>query len=146
MPLKSLMKQDSDRPLVAASLALLMLTGLLDTAENMHFLSMISSAQAELPITAAEIQWQVWESLVKFHVSYLGLFLLGFALPTQSLKGRVLGFLARWVQWPIGMLIYVVPAELVKPLVFGRFTFFLVAHLLLAALYWQHANDSSEPR
>ena len=107
----------------------------------MHFLSMISMAQQALPLSAGEIEFQVWESLLKFHASYLGLLLLGLALPTHTATRRLLSFLLRWVQWPVGLLIYITPASLAKPLVMVRFSFFLVSLLLLAAVYWRGEAD-----
>jgi len=40
---------------------------------------MISSAQEGLIISENEIKIQVWESLVKFHISYIGFYMLSFA-------------------------------------------------------------------
>ena len=50
-----------------------------------------------------------FESLLKFHVSYLGLFLLGFALPRRTAGERALAGLSWFVQLPVGVLIYVTP-------------------------------------
>jgi hypothetical protein len=136
-----LWREGAPRELVVASGALLGLSALLDLAENMHFLLMISMAQQGLVLGGGEIELQVWESLLKFHASYLGLLLLGLALPTHSGSSRLLSFLLRWVQWPVGLLIYIMPASLAKPLVIVRFTFFLVSLLLLAAVYWRGEAD-----
>ena len=136
-----LWREGAPRELVVASGALLALSALLDLGENMHFLSMLSMAQQGLALGGAEIEFQVWESLLKFHASYLGLLLLGLALPTHTTARRVLSFLLRWVQWPVGLLIYITPASLAKPLVMVRFTFFLVSLLLLAAVYWRGEAD-----
>ena len=136
-----LWRDGSPRELVVTSGALLALSAMLDLGENMHFLSMISMAQQALPLSAGEIEFQVWESLLKFHASYLGLLLLGLALPTHTATRRLLSFLLRWVQWPVGLLIYITPASLAKPLVMVRFSFFLVSLLLLAAVYWRGEAD-----
>ena len=95
---------------------------------------MISSAQEGLIISENEIKIQVWESLVKFHISYIGFYMLSFALPSTNVKEKTLCFLLRWVQWPVGMLIYITPIDIAKPLVLVRFTFFLVALILLATI------------
>jgi hypothetical protein len=140
-----LWREGAPRPMVAVSAALLGLSGLLDMGENMHFMSMIGVAQQGLGVSSGEIEFQVWESLLKFHVSYFGLFLLSFALPANMRMEKLLVFLVRWVQWPVGMLIYLTPESLAKPLVFVRFTFFLVAMLLLAAIYRRNAVGSNVP-
>ena len=140
-----LWQERAPRLLVACSTTLLALTGLLDLVENMHFLSMLATAQQGLVIGIGEIGLQVWESLVKFHVSYLGLFLLGFALPAANRKGKLLCFLLRWVQWPVGLLIYLTPAGFAKPLVLVRFSFFLVSLLLIAAIYRRREGGSGAP-
>ena len=138
----ALWRQGQSKVVVGVAASLMALSGLLDLAENMHFMAMIGLAQQNLGVSAAEIEWQVWESLLKFHVSYVGLFLLSFALPSDTRAEKTLIFLSRWVQWPVGMLIYVAPDSLTRALVFGRFGFFLAAMLLLAAIYRPHANGS----
>lgn len=125
----------SPRPILIGALALLAASGALDLIENMHFLTMIAAAEQGLKIGSSEITLQVFESLVKFHVSYLGLFLLGFALPSHDPAGRVLVFLLRWVQLPVGLMIYLTPPSVAVPLVIARFTFFFVALLLLAWMF-----------
>lgn len=133
------------RPLLVASLSLTGLFAALDLLENMHFLSLISAALLGQDVSPTHIELQVWESLVKFHVSYLALFLLGLALPCASRLEMALCFALRWVQLPVGLLIYLVPAEFAKPLVFGRFTFFLVALLLLWAIFRRPQSGSNVP-
>lgn len=141
----TLWQRSRSRPLLTAALVLLGLSGLLDLLENMHFLSMIATALQGMDISQAHIEIQVWESLVKFHVSYLGLFLLGFALPTGSLLEKLLAMALRWVQLPIGMLIYLVQPDTARVLVFGRFTFFLVALMLIVAIFGQRQFGLDEP-
>jgi hypothetical protein len=133
------------RIVLAPAMALLALSALLDLAENMHFLAMIAAAGQGLTIGAPEIGAQVVESLIKFHVSYLGLFLLGLALPADTKPERAFCFLLKWFQLPVGLLIYLVPQEIARPLVFGRFTFFLVALLLVAVIFRQRESCSNAP-
>jgi hypothetical protein len=137
----------SDRPrlLVGASIGLLAASGLLDLAENMHFLAMLSAATQGLETGSTEIGLQVVESLLKFHVSYLGLFLLGWVLPRKTRVGMALCFALRWVQLPVGLAIYLVPAGLAVPLVIVRFAFFVLALWALAVLYGMRESGSGEP-
>ena len=125
-------------PLVRIGVGLLVVVGLLDLVENAHFLAMLAGAEAADPPGAVEIRVQVVESLVKFHVSYLGLALLGLGLPRERPSERVLAFLSVFVQLPVGVLIYVTPHDVAVPLVFVRFTYFVVA---LALVGWAFARS-----
>lgn len=67
---------------------------------------MLAGAEQGHP-PAAEIGWQAVESMFKFHVSYLGLSVLGLALPRNNARQRALAGLLVFVQWPVGVAIYV---------------------------------------
>jgi hypothetical protein len=134
------------RALIGASMTALALLTLLDIAENFHFLTMIAQAEVGVLPSSAEIGLQAAESLVKFHVGYVGLFLLGFALPRATPRLRVLSNLS-FVQLGIGVLLPVVPRALALPLVFARFTYFVAALLLVAFGLgaWRRASGSGAP-
>jgi hypothetical protein len=133
------------RAVLGVALALLGATAVLDLFENMHFLAMIAAASQGMAIDAGQIGLQVWESLVKFHVSYLGLFLLSFALPRETAVDRALVLLLRWVQLPVGLLVYLTPPSIAVPLVMARFAFFLVASLMVAHAFRPSRCGSGEP-
>lgn len=141
----ALWRHAESRTMLAAGCGLLAVAGLLDLIENMHFLTMLAAAEHGLGIGAAQIELQVWESLVKFHTSYLGLFLLGFALPRESIMENALCFALRWIQLPVGLLIYLTPREIAVPLVLVRFTFFLLALLAIASIFRRNRFGSGEP-
>jgi hypothetical protein len=111
----------------------------------MHFLTMLAAAEQGMDVGVTQIELQVWESLVKFHASYLGLFLLSFVLPDKNTMGSALCFVLRWVQLPVGLLIYLTPREIAVPLVLVRFTFFLLALLTIAWIFRQNRSGSGEP-
>lgn len=140
-----LWKETPRRAVLGVSLGLLGATAILDLFENMHFLAMISAATQGMGVAGGQIGLQVWESLVKFHVSYLGLFLLSFALPRDTAVDRALVLLLRWVQLPVGLLVYLTPPAIAVPLVMARFAFFLVATLLVAYAYRPNGYGSGEP-
>ncbi len=142
----TLWDRTGSRALLLVSLGLLAASGLLDLLENMHFMTMVSAALHGMDVGPAQIELQVWESLVKFHVSYLGLFLLGFALPRDTLLERALGFSLRWVQLPVGLLIYLTPPEVALALVLARFTFFLFALLAIGLVFRPRRSGSGAPR
>jgi hypothetical protein len=111
----------------------------------MHFLTMIAAALQGMEVSVTQIELQVWESLAKFHVSYLGLFLLGFALPGETPLEQALCFALRWVQLPVGLLIYLTPPVVALPLVLTRFTFFLLALLAIFLIYRRRGSGSDAP-
>jgi hypothetical protein len=142
----SLWQRGGSAALLLAALGLLAVSGLLDMLENMHFLTLISAALQGMEISPLQIELQVWESLVKFHISYLGLFLLGFALPNETGLEKALCFALRWVQLPIGLSIYLTPPAIALPLVMARFMFFLLALLAISLVFRQRKFDSDAPR
>ena len=127
------------RLLLTVALTLLLATALLDMIENFHFLAMLAAAEQGLAPGPAEIGWQAVQSMFKFHVSYLGLFVLGLAVPRDTRAQRLLAGLLLFVQAPVGVAIYVVPRELAVPLVFLRFAFFLASFVLVA---WMHRDGA----
>ncbi|MBV8605675.1 MAG: hypothetical protein JO224_13390 [Pelomonas sp.] len=133
------------RLLLGTALALLMGLALLDMVENFHFLAMLASAEQGHPPGDAEIAWQATESMLKFHVSYLGLCLLGLGLPRADMKQRLLAKLLVFVQWPVGVAIYVLPQSIAVPLVFVRFAFFLASFTLLAMIHRPQALPADAP-
>ncbi|CAN5133014.1 hypothetical protein BH11PSE11_BH11PSE11_34430 [soil metagenome] len=137
--------QSKRRAMLVASIGLLLLSGLLDLLENMHFMTMLAAAEHGLEIGAPQIELQVCESLAKFHLSYLGLFLLGFVLPNTSRLERALCLSMRWLQLLVGLLIYLVPKQLAIPLVLTRFSFFLFALLAMAAIFRRRKSGSGAP-
>lgn len=132
-----LWRDGAPRLLLVVGLALLLLLGLLDMIENFHFLAMLASTEQGHTPADSEISWQAVESMFKFHVSYLGLFVFGLALPRNGALQRALAGLMVFVQWPVGVAIYVLPQSFALPLVFVRFTFFLAAFALVASIHGQ---------
>ncbi len=130
-----LLRNGAPRMLTIVCISLLMATAALDMLENFHFLTMLASAEQGQVIGSNEIGFQVTESLMKFHISYLGLFLMGFVLPKQNRAGRLLSWASWFVQLPVGVLIYVAPAALAKPLVLVRLTYFLTALIVLTFVF-----------
>lgn len=141
--LAGLLWERSGRLLVGTTLGLLVLLALLDMAENFHFLAMISRAEQGLLPSDGEIELQVWESLLKFHVGYLGLFLLGFTLPQETPRQRWFSRLNWYVQLPVGVLIHVTPHAVALPLVFVRFGYFLAGLLLASSLFSAPSGGAS---
>jgi hypothetical protein len=141
--LGAVLQRSAPRAILIAAVALLIATGILDLLENMHFRTLLGSAELGIAIPQGAIDLQVWESLVKFHLSYVGLFLLSFALPCETALEKTVCFAFRWLQAPIGILIYVVPAAAMPPLLIGRFGFFCVALLAIGAIFRRRSGSDA---
>jgi hypothetical protein len=120
---------------LAVGTAAMLATAVLDLLENMNFLALLAAAELGHVPDVLAVHWQVVESGVKFHLSYLGLVLLGLAFPRTRTSERVLAGLLLFVQAPVGIAIHVAPPAFVAPLVFLRFAFFLAAFVLLAFMH-----------
>ena len=86
------------RGLVDVAVGMLLTIAVLDYAENLHFLVMLADSEAGRPPSSVAISAQVLASLLKFHVSYVGLFLLGLALPRRTASERALANLLVFVR------------------------------------------------
>lgn len=138
--LAAALRGQAESYVVNAALFAILLTAALDSAENMHLLTMLSSTEQGLPIQLPEVQWQMTLSHVKFHSSYLALFLFGFAFPRETVIERLLVRLFWYVQLPVGVLIYTAPAALLKPLLLLRGLFFIVGFTLTAEVFRKRAR------
>lgn len=121
----------------------LVLTALLDAIENAHLLSMLAMAEQGQPLAQSSIAAQMAASQVKFVSSYFGLLLLSFALPAASRVEKLLVFTLRWVQLPLGVSIFVVPPDFVKPLSFARAVFFIAGFWLTAYIVQARGKQRS---
>jgi hypothetical protein len=112
--------RDNVATIVNFAIGSLLITAVLDAAENAHLLSMLSMAEQGLAIGQGEIAGQMVESQLKFLFSYFGLFVLSFALPQATFIEKLVVFVFRWVQLPVGIGISVLPAECALWLSSGR--------------------------
>jgi hypothetical protein len=134
-----LWRDGANRALLITAMAALGLLGLLDMIENLHFLNMIAAAERGLGISDGEIRWQVFESMLKFHISYAGLFLLGTVMPRRTLPEKVLVASLLFVQLPVGILIYTAP-PLSHALLWVRISSFVFGMGLLAAIFSRRSS------
>ncbi|MFO1080295.1 MAG: hypothetical protein U1E23_06700 [Reyranellaceae bacterium] len=118
----------------AVALGALLLTALLDAAENHHILAMLFSAEQRLPLSVGESQLQMAASAVKFQASYVGLVLFAFGLYRLGGIGRPLAWGIWLLYVPLGIVIWIVPPESVRPLVILRTLSFIAAFVAVALL------------
>lgn len=131
--------------LLTLGVGLMVAVGLLDLVENLHFLTMIGGAgQGRIP-GRLEIEVTAVESLLKFHLSYLALFLIGLSLPRDTLGRTLLARASVYVQLPLGVAVYVVPAAAALPLVLLRFGYFVAALATVAVTFGAATGGSTVP-
>jgi len=119
----------------AVALGCLLLTALLDAAENQHIEMMLHSIEHGIQLSPAETQLQMVLSSVKFHSSYVSLFLYGFGFYRIQRLGRIIAGVLWFGYVPFGILISVMPNEYVRPFALGRTSFSVAAFLLAAILF-----------
>ena len=90
---------------------LLFATGVLDLVENHHIQTMLDSARLNIPVLQTEISERARYSMLKFHCSYLGLFLFSFVLPKDTFLERLLRWGIRLILVPSGILLYTVTGQ-----------------------------------
>jgi hypothetical protein len=129
-----LVRDGANRALLYTAMAALGAAGLLDLIENLHFLVMLSAVEKGLGVNAGEIRWQAFESMLKFHISYAGLFLLGTVLPRRTMVEKLLAASLMFVQLPVGVLIYTVP-PLAPALLVVRTSSFVAGMAMIAVIY-----------
>ena len=128
-----------DPRLLGVALAAMMLTVLLDCVENHHIMTMVHAIQNGLPLSAADGEFQMIASQVKFHSSYLAVLLFSFGFLQFGKLGKAIAMVL-WCYIPFGVLISVTPVEQAKPLVLGRTIFFVFAFILSAVLFFSRPS------
>jgi hypothetical protein len=88
------------------SYALIAAVGLLDFVENFHIYSLLQEVKAGLSITVQDIQWQSTESMLKWHLAYLGFFLLAFLIPGKTSLEKMFKYSLWFFFVPTGILVY----------------------------------------
>lgn len=113
--------------------------GLLDYAENLHFLTMYAGLDAGIDITSAELSQRMWASLMKWHIGYAAMFAAGFVIPVRGPVSFLLVWSLRVVLPVVGVLVYTSPEEM-RPL-FGlaRYVLMLVGFVMMAIVFSNEA-------
>ena len=125
----------SPRVLVVLQLVFGELTAVLDMAENHHILAMLAASKIGVLPTAGDITFQVLESAVKFHVSYLAMIFAAFIYPREKILGRLVAWGTGLVYPILGAVAFTAPPDLVAWLSLARVLFFVVGLAASAYLY-----------
>ena len=115
-----------------------MLTAYLDMLENHDILTQLATALHGLPIALADLQDRMVWSQLKFHSSYLGFFLLAFALPGDTFMEKLLK-ISLWIGYlPIGILVYTFPNPIFDLL---RYLLMLAGLIILGWNYYKRRRN-----
>ncbi|MFN8947051.1 MAG: hypothetical protein ACK5YG_04970 [Alphaproteobacteria bacterium] len=115
-------------------------TGLLDYAENLHFLTMYANLAAGIPIGEAEIGSRMWSSLMKWHIAYAAMFAASFVIPVRGIVSFVLVWSMRVVLPVVGVLHYTTPEAYHAMLGLARYVLMLAGFLLMALVFSSEAQ------
>lgn len=122
---------------VAAGLAIggVVSLGVLDYAENLHFITMYARLDAGQALTADELGWRMWASMMKWHLGYLSLALASFVIPVRGAVSFVLVWSLRVVLPAVGVLIYAGPEAWRPTLGLVRYGAMLLGFVLFAMVF-----------
>jgi hypothetical protein len=107
-------------------------TGFLDFYENHHIMSFINMVQKGISINQDEIVNQMTMSQLKFHLSYLSFFLMGFSLPTDTFLEKFLKYSLLFLQLPVGVLVYTAPESFQPIFTLARYIFMFSGLMLIS--------------
>ena len=124
------------------ALGAMLLTALFDAIENHHILVMSFSAEQSLPISAGESQIQMIASSVKLKANYVSIALFAFGFYRLGGLGKPIALVLAFAYIPLGVAIFMVPAELARPLIIARTLFFVAAFAATAAMFWQASRNA----
>jgi hypothetical protein len=118
-------------------------TGVLDYAENLHFLTMYANIDAGVALTADELGWRMWASMLKWHIAYLGLAMAGFVIPVRGLVSWSLAWSLRIVLPVVGVLVYTAPDALQPLFGLARYALMLVGFAMFAIVFATEAERAA---
>jgi hypothetical protein len=99
-------KNNAPSFVVLFATALVAIVGVLDYVENFHIYALMQQAKNGVAITAADIQWQAAESMLKWHLAYAAFFFIGFLVPIHNVLSKMFKY-SLWGCFVVtGMLVY----------------------------------------
>ena len=125
--------------LAALAAAGMVTTGLLDYAENLHFLTMYANLDAGVAIIDGEVAQRMWSSLMKWHIAYAAMFVASFVVPVRGLLSFILVWSMRVVLPVVGVLVYTGPVELRPLLGLARYVLMFSGFVMMALVFSSEA-------
>jgi hypothetical protein len=132
-----------NRWFVAIGVGALLATALLDMTEDHHILAMVYGVEAGVRPSAGEIVFEHALSQVKFNVSYLGLVLLGLAVPRDAWAGRALALLLTVGTLIQSVWLYAAPVAALPAGNAGRWIGFLIGFALVIQVVRSRAGGAT---
>jgi hypothetical protein len=114
-------------------------TGLLDYAENLHFLTMYANLDAGVAISDGEVAQRMWWSLMKWHIAYAAMFVASFVVPVRGLLSFILVWSMRVVLPVVGVLVYTGPEEVRPLLALVRYALMFGGFVMMALVFSSEA-------
>jgi hypothetical protein len=114
-------------------------TGLLDYAENLHFLTMYANLDAGVAISDGEVAQRMWWSLMKWHIAYAAMFVASFVVPVRGLLSFILVWSMRVVLPVVGVLVYTAPEEMRPLLGLARYVLMFSGFVMMALVFSSEA-------
>ena len=125
--------------LAALAAAGMVTTGLLDYAENLHFLTMYANLDAGVAISDGEVAQRMWSSLMKWHIAYAAMFVASFVVPVRGLLSFILVWSMRVVLPVVGVLVYTGPEEMRPLLGLARYVLMFSGFVMMALVFSSEA-------
>lgn len=125
--------------LAALAAAGMVATGLLDYAENLHFLTLYASLDAGVAVSDGEVAQRMWSSLMKWHIAYAAMFVASFVVPVRGLLSFILVWSMRVVLPVVGVLVYTGPEEIRPLLGLARYVLMFSGFVLMALVFSSEA-------
>lgn len=114
-------------------------TGLLDYAENLHFLTMYANLDAGVAVSDGEVAQRMWSSLMKWHIAYAAMFVASFVVPVRGLLSFILVWSMRVVLPVVGVLVYTGPEEMRPLLGLARYVLMFTGFVMMALVFSSEA-------
>jgi hypothetical protein len=134
------LRNEANAWVAAVAGAGILAAGLLDYAENLHFLTMYASLDAGAALDEAGIAYRMWSSLMKWHIAYGAMFAASFVIPVRGVISFVLVWSMRVVLPVVGVLVYTAPESVVPLFGLGRYVLMLAGFLMMALVFGGEAD------
>lgn len=119
----------------ALAISAIIVAGILDYAENLHFIIMYARLDSGLSLTADELGWRMWASMMKWHLAYAGLVFASFVIPVRGIVSWSLVWSLRTALPIVGVLIYAGPEAWRQLLGLVRYALMLVGFVMFTVIF-----------
>ena len=125
---------------IGLSMACYLATGFIDLSEGMLYLVMGDAVLAGTPPTEGLVFFFAWAAMLKWHLVYVGMFVMTFVIPPQGFAANAMIWGGRLLLLPAGILVYTVDPEMKPTMLLVRFVLVVLSYLLTIAIARQQIN------